>query len=238
MKKQGALFGIIIIILMLLSGCTDSNSNNNDGYRYTESFQFEETTSNINTLEVVSINGNIKINRGQGAKIDVDGLKKAQFKKDIDNIDVEVTRANNTITINVIHKTTPGRQLACDLDITVPSDIDIQNVQSTNGNIEIKNIQILHEASTTNGAITVEIKKLNYSMVLSSTNGKIDVYINPTIQVLIDMKTTNGALIENDVPLTFDIYTDENKVGMLQGGGPLLDILTVNGDIELHLLSD
>jgi hypothetical protein len=239
MKKQGILFGIMIIgILVLLSGCTDSNSTSNGEYRYTESFQSEYQTKSNTTFQVTTINGNIKISSEQGSKIRVEGLKKSQFKKDIDNIDVEVKKENNSITLKVIHSTTTGRQLACDLDIIVPSDVSIQTIKSTNGNIEINSIPIIFEASTTNGAIKVEIKEFNYDLILSSTNGKIDVYINPTIQAVIDMRTTNGALIENEVPLTFNIYTNDNKVGTLQGGGPLLNISTVNGDIELHQQSD
>ncbi len=240
MKNQILTLGILLIFLIgVLSGCTDTISNNSGGeYEYTQSFNKEYQTQSNTTLNISTINGNIKVVGHQGNVIKVSGLKKAHKQEDIDKLNLEVTKENNSITLNVKHSTGQWRGEALDLDILVPTYVAVQQLQSTNGKIEIKNIPIIDGASTTNGGITIEIRELNYSITLITTNGNIDVYILPTLHGVFDMKTTNGEIKENDIPLIFDIYTNNFKIGSLQGGGPLIDIQTENGNIELHKLEE
>jgi len=234
-KKYLILSLLLLVIIVLLTGCTNQISNNE--YKFTESFTKQYQIYNNTTLSISTTNGNINISGWDDQKIKVNGIKRARTKEDLKNLYLQVNIDNNTITFNVTHKTGQWNDEAIDLHLKVPYNVSIENLNSTNGNVEVYNMRIMYATDTINGAISMEISEIHNPIFLQSINGKIDVYVNTSINATFDMFTKNGRVIINDIPLNINdkkYDCDNFKIGFLGEGGHSIDIKSTNGDIELH----
>jgi DUF4097 and DUF4098 domain-containing protein YvlB len=122
------------------------------------------------------------------------------------------------------------------LELKVPSEVTVQRVESVNGAVEVRYMSILHRAETVNGAVKVEISALDGDVNIESVNGKLDVFIIPTLDAILEIDTVNGDVALNDLPL---YQTQSNPIIGTLGDGSIdiIYITTVNSDIDLHALT-
>jgi len=129
-----------------------------------------------------------------------------------------------------------------DLDMrTVNGGIEIADIQgrievrTTNGRIKISGIAGFVNGRTTNGSIWAELREVNHQepAYLTTTNGSIQVYLSPTIKTDIIASTATGR-IHTDLPLELQGNFSGRRIkGKINGGGPLLELHTINGGIEI-----
>jgi hypothetical protein len=126
---------------------------------------------------------------------------------------------------------------------------------STNGNIVVHNIGNLNSLhttngqingtigyltgnpatiSTSNGAVMLELDRdLSSPLSVSSSNSAVTVTIPEVFNANVDLSTTNGQILLEGVTLTGGSGTGRHQAGILGNGGPLLNIMTTNGNIIL-----
>ncbi len=105
---------------------------------------------------------------------------------------------------------------------------------TVNGGVEIEAAGTAR-AETVNGGITARFGRADWdgALKLETVNGGIDVYLPATAAVDVKAGTVNGD-IETDFPLTVKGKIGRRRLeGSIGGGGPLLEMETVNGGIEL-----
>jgi DUF4097 and DUF4098 domain-containing protein YvlB len=107
---------------------------------------------------------------------------------------------------------------------------------SSNGNIEVKNCMGVGDLSTSNGRIFAEIFNFGEDIDFKTSNGRITVYINPTLNADIELETSNGEIDISGLTLNLTQSNDKYIVGKLGLGGNEIDIETSNGDILLYKL--
>jgi DUF4097 and DUF4098 domain-containing protein YvlB len=83
----------------------------------------------------------------------------------------------------------------------------------------------------------VEIFYFTEDISISSSNGKVVVYILPSLNATIDMQTSNGDVSVSGVTLDKSLDQDKHVTGTLNGGGYKIDISSSNGDVELKKLN-
>lgn len=245
MEKQRLMFGILLILLIVgLCGCTNQISNGNNGdYKYTESYEKDIKVDDNVTLIVSTINGKIKVKSWENKEIKIIGVKKVNNKEDIDKINLQINNENNSIYLIVTREIGLISNEAFDLDLMVPSSISIERIDSVNGQIDVSKIPVIREIGTTNGGITVKLKEINNPILLHSTNGNIEVRVDTDLNATFDIRTANGKIIINN-NLPFEWIENSSNYKVVKLGGPLVidlprvDIITTNGDIELHKLQD
>ncbi|WP_419859628.1 DUF4097 family beta strand repeat-containing protein [Candidatus Palauibacter sp.] len=134
--------------------------------------------------------------------------------------------------------------------VEVPDGIDLE-ARTVNGAIEARGIAADVEARTTNGDITVEgsgevsARTVNGAVeaVLRSqptenlsfrtVNGRIQVRLPDDVNADVDIRTVNGA-IDTEFPLTIrGRWGPKSASGEIGGGGPEIELRTVNGGIAL-----
>lgn len=134
--------------------------------------------------------------------------------------------------------------------VEVPDGVDLE-ARSVNGAIAARGIAGDVEARTTNGDITVEgsgeasarTTNGDIEAVLSSqptedlsfrtVNGGIRVVLPDGAEADVDIRTVNGA-IDTDFPLTIrGRWGPKAASGEIGGGGPDIELRTVNGGIAL-----
>jgi DUF4097 and DUF4098 domain-containing protein YvlB len=110
--------------------------------------------------------------------------------------------------------------------------------QTVNGGIEIEALG-LGRAETVNGGIAARIGHAEWegTLKLKTVNGGIDVRLPSNVALDVKAATVNGN-IETDFPLTVQGKIGRRRIqGSIGGGGPLLEMETVNGSIELKKAS-
>ena len=212
-------------------------------YRYTEPIEHEYPADSYTALDVSNVNGYIKIVGDEDATvIDIDGLKKAHTEEELDDIELQISDDDGTLVLLVVHEQDDAENEALDLDITIPSDVVVKNADSVNGEVEISGVESIVRVDTTNDDIRVEVIGIDCNMSISSTNGAIRVYILTSLDATVNISTLNGDISLNDVSL--DLTTNEpvdfpyeGVSGTLNSGGYEIEIVTLNGDIDLYAMT-
>ena len=123
---------------------------------------------------------------------------------------------------------------------TVNGGISARGIQAdaeahtVNGGVEVEAAGTAR-AETVNGGITARFGRADWegALKLKTVNGGIHVYLPASAAVDVKAGTVNGD-IETDFPLTVKGKIGRRRLeGSIGGGGPLLEMETVNGGIEL-----
>jgi len=123
---------------------------------------------------------------------------------------------------------------------TVNGGISARGIQAqaeahtVNGGIEVEAAGLTH-AETVNGGISARIGTADWkeTLQLKTVNGGIEVALPASAAADVKAATVNGD-IETDFPLTVKGKIGRRHIeGSIGGGGPLLELETVNGDIRL-----
>jgi hypothetical protein len=109
------------------------------------------------------------------------------------------------------------------------------DAHTVNGSIEITT-RGYGEAATVNGSIRAALGQGGWSGPLrfSTVNGSISVELPADVDARVDARFLNGGLA-TDLPLRVEgRFGGRRAQGILGEGGPLLELSTVNGEIELR----
>jgi DUF4097 and DUF4098 domain-containing protein YvlB len=224
----------------------------------------EETYSfNISdggNLSVSNVNGSITVSGGDGNTVEVLAIKSADSQKVLDNIEIKISESSNSIDIET-DLPDSGRWFNWGGDngevtyrITVPAGINLDSIETVNGQVEIRGVSgDVHAESvngeldledlaadaqmeTVNGSINASFAKLGgqQSVKASTVNGRINLRLPADADVEINADTLNGGISARD----FDLEPDEGYVGSdlnqnIGNGSARLNLDTVNGSIKI-----
>jgi len=266
MKKQLLIIVIFLLsIIIVLSGCLGlSTKNFNNEYEANENTILKVTNINgkieINSWDGDTVKLDATISSYLGAKelenIEIE-VNKSDNVIDIETKylgegSIEVTtdmtiKIPNFVTIDTV-TTSNGVVQISDTKGNISAhssngEIKIEDVDgfvaasTSNGQIEIKGTTGIRDLHSSNGEIYVEIFDFQENITITTINGEITVYINPSLNANISMTTSNGKVYISDLSFDLDISEEKNKSGILREGGNSIVITTSNGDINLYKLN-
>jgi len=255
---------IALIIIALLVGLAGmSNTNFRGAERTTPAQVF--TISSAPTLVLNNGNGDVHIHAGNAGNVVVSARERGfGMMSDDEGQVVKTEQQGDTITISPVRRSNMfGGQV--DLDITVPTTINLElhtssgeiNVEgvdgkmtlvSDSGEIRGSNLTGSFNISTNSGDVKLEDSTLRGENNFRSNNGKLDFqgsldpqgsYQFQTNNGDVELKlpeassfhlthTTNHGSFDNDFPQA------ENSSAL----GPLVNIITNNGDISVKSRGD
>lgn len=151
------------------------------------------------------------------------------------NLDIQVpTRTNLNI------RTVNGREIRVE---NVQGEIEVEN---TNGSVVLSNVAGAVIAHATNGRVVASLRELSPDkpMSFTSMNSNVDVTLPPATKANLRMRTDNGEIhtdFEVEVrPSTTDdgrrpgFRQSETVTRTINGGGPDLELRTLNGNIYIR----
>jgi DUF4097 and DUF4098 domain-containing protein YvlB len=147
---------------------------------------------------------------------------------------------------SVEYTITVPRQARLDKIELVNGQLDVQDVAGevhascVNGRIQAHNLQGPVELNTVNGELDASVDQLPRSdLRLSSVNGKLRVTLPSDASAELKASTVSGN-ISNDfgLPATRHQFVGHSLHGQLGGGGTLVKLSNVNGEIEIRHASD
>ena len=254
---------IILFFIAGLSGCFGPQVTDYFNGSYVVSEQTILTVTNINgQIEITSWDGNnVTINAvkkssfGQEELDDIDiivtslgnylniqtkyiGLSTIRGSVDMNikvphNIHIEsVTTSNGAILIT---NTTGNLTASSSNGAIILNTIDgYVSAETSNGRVEIKGTTgIKDEIRTSNGAITVEVADFRDNINIDTSNGPVSVYLNPSLNVMIEMTTSNSQITFEGISLNVQLLEQTHVIGSLGSDGRKIDIRTSNGKIQL-----
>jgi bifunctional DNA-binding transcriptional regulator/antitoxin component of YhaV-PrlF toxin-antitoxin module len=214
-------------------------------------------------VEIINVNGKIVVEPSEGNTVDVVALKKGRgatpeaakaalgrvtFGENVSSslvkIDTKIARLEGIVVnqggvqVDYTVKVPVGAEVRF---TTVNGGIEISGLQgrviaeTTNGGVTTRNVAGQLQASTTNGGLDIDLSKIADGGVrLDCVNGGIKVRVPRDAKATISANIANGGISAGD--LQIDATGDNTKrrlEGHLNGGGPRVQIVGVNGGITL-----
>ena len=266
MKKQYMIVGIVVVFLAGgLSGCFGPQTTDyfNGEYEANENTILKVTTLN-GQIEINAWNGDtVSFNAVKKSSFGQEELDKVEINviESENQIEIEAKYiGQRTTTPSVDMNIKVPRNVTVDSAKTSNGAVQISGTKgdvkatSSNGAIIIENVDGYVSATTSNGRIEIKgttgIKDLKSSNLgiyaevydfqenisISTSNGNIAVYLNPSLNADIEIKTSNGQISISGLSLDLTISEEKQKVGKLGEGGNKLDVHTSNGNINIYKL--
>ncbi len=215
-------------------------------------------------ISLSNVNGNVLIEGGDGQTIELLVRKKAGSQEALDKIEIEINESADKLVIETQLPKSKGMLksffsgdadgASVDYSLSVPQGVELREIESVNGEIEIIGVRGDIEASTVNGAISLEGARGDLELAtvnggisasmdafgasqdvdLESVNGGIRLALPADSGARVDANTVNGGIGFSD----FGLRADKGLVGRILSGGigdgsARLDINTVNGAINV-----
>jgi DUF4097 and DUF4098 domain-containing protein YvlB len=108
--------------------------------------------------------------------------------------------------------------------------------ETSNGAIRLTGTRTIERLSSSNGAIDAEVRALDTDARVTTSNGAIRLALAPTLNAVIEARTSNGRVTASGIPLTTTAAGPAELRGTLGAGGPLLSVETSNGAITMSAL--
>lgn len=232
----------------------------NADYFAGKTFQQDVMVSDHMSLHLDGINGEVHItgqpNAGSvtiTAEARVGAATFIEAQTGLKQLEVSIKDINGEITIQTVQPdNTSSRQYIVDYTLSIPSDLAV-SVSLTNGHITVsdmeKSIYVIlgnghvHLAGISGDAsVNVDNGDINGSMfltaqseiVISTVNGNIDLSIPTSASAELFLLVDNGTINWGNLDLINAQYTNQSLQGILGQGSGLIDLETVNGNIELR----
>lgn len=215
-------------------------------------------------ISLENINGEIFITGGSGSNVDLIARKKAGKQEYLEKLKVVVDADEDYIRIETRHPKSEGGWFKWGSDssgsvayeLTVPHDINLDTIETVNGDVEISGVSGRVKASTVNGSLQVSglVSDVNLETVNGSVkadfdtvgggqrinaeavNGKITVMLPPDASARVTAETVNGSIDADDFGLEPEKgFVGRDLSGDIGGGDGRISLDTVNGSIKIRM---
>lgn len=225
---------------------------------FTEIFDQTYALDNGGRVGIENINGDVTIEVWDQAEVRVYAVKQASSPARLEALTIEVDASSRGVFIDTHYPNSRDLGFAdrqghseVEYTLTVPRFASIDGVDLVNGDLLIDGVEGDIEADTVNGTIVVrgaggEIEldtvngrielelgsAVNHDVTLGSVNGTIEVFLTGGAEIRAE--TVNGR-ISNDLGIEVKKgkYVGSSMNGSIGGGGPVVEIETVNGGITV-----
>lgn len=142
-----------------------------------------------------------------------------------------------------------------EIDVDAPTNISSIAIQTTNGNTNLQGNHIYDATmQTTNGNAFISVATFHSivsntvngngeirlstpihsgSLAMSTINGNMKCYVNPTSNLSITASTVNGQVTISGLTYTAYLLTSRQFAGTVNSGGTVINLSTVNGNIGI-----
>lgn len=220
-----------------------------------EDFQKTYNLDAQGTISLDNVNGSITIKTWDEPKVLVNATKTGPSQEKLNLVKIDIRSQANRLDINTVYpKESKNLNVGVKYELTVPTTVNLNTIQTVNGSVEIAGVKGTIETETVNGSInitngnTVSAQTVNGSIKASlvnfsgkekahfeTVNGSINLFLPEGLDADLEAQTVNGKITTN-VPFTFTGSLSGNKhiKGKMGRGGTKLSLETVNGSITLN----
>lgn len=222
-KKVNKTF-IIFLLFLLVSGASSLQAGVFQGYNQKEDFQKTLPMDKDGTFILMNLNGPVSIQTWNRNEVEIQAEKAVRGRREnLDKIKIEIESGPRLITVNTVFPKIRSFRGKVSYEIRVPEGLEIEKINSVNGNINISGPVTDVRATTTNGNIS--ISEASGQLFFSTTNGSVN---TEDVQGEISARSTNGS-----IRLHVDSISDDIIVRTTNGGISLtIASKDVDADVE------
>ncbi|HYA23792.1 MAG TPA: hypothetical protein VEF05_06505 [Terriglobales bacterium] len=256
---MGTILGTLCALAFATQGHASSGS-------MTEEFHHTYPLTAGGRIDLDNINGAVHITGWDQNEVKVDAVKSANTKERLDEAEIEVDAASDSISIRTKYRNHDltwnndgwNNPASVEYTLMVPrsarldeiklvnSDLDITGVAGevwascVNGHLIAKGLQGRAKLSTVNGRMQAEFGRMGTSSLeLTSVNGALELTLPSDANAEIEASTVNGG-IHNDlgIHVVHHRWVGHDMHAELGSGGPRIRLSNVNGRIEVRHAND
>ncbi|HMA53093.1 MAG TPA: DUF4097 family beta strand repeat-containing protein [Acidobacteriota bacterium] len=185
MSKVKLLIALCITLLILAASSVLAGADYKDTFSKTLPLKAGDRFS----LE--NVNGSVAVATWKEDKVEIKAVKTARRnKEDLDKVEIRVDEGSGSVSVRAIWPKFPRRaSVNVEFTVMVPEGVNLSEVETVNGGIDISGRYGRAEIGTTNGSITV--KDASGELDAGTTNGGIHV---SRFEGRIATDTTNGNI--------------------------------------------
>ncbi|HME09578.1 MAG TPA: DUF4097 family beta strand repeat-containing protein [Bryobacteraceae bacterium] len=223
--------GIVCLPALFFGGCVIDFGEND---RYKEDFHKTFEVQPGATLSVENFNGAIEISGGEGNTVDVSGTKYANRREALNEIKVDMTASSGSVRIRTEHPDFwNGGGGGVRYAIRVPKKMLLDRIQSSNGLIQVDDVEGSARLRTSNG--TIRVSDVKGELNADTSNGRIEIR---GLDGNASLHTSNGTIDAEASHGRFEARTTNGKIDA-RLSDPAADstvrLETSNGHVELRL---
>ena len=194
------------------------------GQEFSEEFHQTLPLDPQGGIHLENVNGNVRISTWYRAEVKIDAVKRAKKQEHLAMVKIDVEAKAHRIGIKTkypdpksFRKTNVS--VSVDYTLTVPKQCDLDGI------------------GTVNGSVRANFARVKQPVSLKSVNGGVTIALPPEANADVSASTVNGG-IQSDFPLQVNkLFSSGHHLDCkLGGGGPALNISTVNGGIQFDRL--
>ncbi len=249
-------------VMLFSACCIEDPYENVDNTRFTvtDDFSREFPATEYISLELNAINGPVEVIGIPGAKtVRIWGEKSVSSEsyEDADEymqeLKVSINQDGGCIRVRTQQpENTRGRQYRIDYKVRIPENYPVTitmvngeayldnlgkslHLEMVNGNIVLRNVRGSVNTGITNGNVDVQmVLQPDDRCDIRAVNGKILLSIPPSTSATVTATLTVGAISVNNLTFTAIARTMTTLDGVLGEGQGVINLGTVNGNIELR----
>ena len=234
MTRRSLLGACATVGTVCLAGCTSGSLQ----AETTVTQEYDGTE--VSTLEVQGINGDIQIRDEQRETIHVEARKQAADEAGLELITLNDKRTADRLSLTVNTKDTSllpigPPPLRMDLTLIVPEGLHV-STEITNGMIDIETTGTESvSAETTNGEVVLSLGEAS-DIQANTTNGDVSITLPPTAEPAVSFDTTNGEFETTGIEAG-SIASGSGADSTSRNGTRQVTVDTTNGNLTIQSAS-
>ena len=226
-----------------------------------ERFSFKLDPGGRISLE--NVNGDVVVHGEPGTDVEIVATKRADSREDLERIEIKVAATERSIRVDTEHGKQEGGWFGWNrgnsgsvhYELRVPSDAELDAIETVNGSIEIRGVVAPVTTSTVNGDLEVHglagdlrADTVNGSIEATfdalasgqrvnaeSVNGSITLVLPGSVGAEVEVETVNGSIDADDFGLEADKgFVGRSLDGRIGDGGARISVDTVNGAVRIR----
>jgi DUF4097 and DUF4098 domain-containing protein YvlB len=196
------------------------------GEAYKDSFSKTLPLKAGERFSLENVNGGVTIATWKDDKVEIKAVKVARRnKEDLDKVEIRVDESAGSVSVKAIWPKFPRRaNVNVEFTVMVPEGVELSNVETVNGGVDLTGRYSRAKVGTTNGSVTV--KDASGKLEAGTTNGEVRV---SRFDGHIEADTTNGNIRLEGVTLK-DGLSAETTNGSISLG--VVSPETLNADLR------
>ena len=224
----------ILLSLGLLTGCDVEQWG--DSHRYQADFHESHPMKSGDRLYLENLNGSVEISGWDQQTADISGTKYASTEAILEALKIDVVASGDSIRIRTVRPSGHMGNMGARYVIRVPRGARLEQIQSSNGSLRIRDIDASARLETSNG--TIEVASVDGPVTMHTSNGAIRA---DGVQRGIEGTTSNGSIrvvlgkVEERRPVRLTSSNGSVELAVDDLGGSEVVVRTSNASITARL---
>ncbi len=185
MSRIKVLIALAITVLLLAVSCIIA------GEEYREDFSKTLPLKAGDRFSLDNVNGSVAVATWKENRVEIKAVKIARrYEKDLKEVEIRVEEGPGSVSVKAVWPKFPRRvNVNVEFEVMVPEGVALDEVETTNGGVEISGRYLRIDTGTTNGSVKIE--NASGELTAGTTNGSVTV---SRFDGRIKADTTNGNI--------------------------------------------